>query len=160
MEIAYHKKLLNRLENDLLQPLSLSKTYLLEPSFRDGSDELLRCAKAVMDKGFGVILAHPERIPSFQETSEPLVELVKQGLQIQMNTGSLLNKFGESSRRLAMHLVDVDCVHYLASDAHSAKSRKPITEADWQVLIDLLGETFLARVCIANPGNLLKQSLR
>lgn len=157
MEIAYHKKLIDRLEKGLLQPLADSNTYLLEPSFRDTSDELLQCAKQMMDKGYGVILAHPERIPSFQETAEMLIDLVGRGLQVQLNIGSLLNKFGEASKRLAMHLVDVDCVHYLASDAHSVKSRRPVNGKDWQMLNDLLGEALLSRICIENPGNLLGQ---
>ncbi len=157
MEIAYHKKVMDRLEKGLLQPLGRSNTYLLEPSFRDTSDDLLRCVKRVMDKGHGVILAHPERIPSFQETAETLVELVGKGLQVQLNIGSLLNKFGEASKRLAMQLIDADCVHYLASDAHSVKSRRPVGEKEWQILNTLLGEPLLTRICIKNPAALLKQ---
>jgi len=156
MEIAYHQKLIIRLGKDLLQPLAESGTYLLEPSFNDSTAGLLQCAKQIMKKGFGVILAHPERIPAFQQTIEPLLDLAKEGLQIQLNVGSVLNKFGESSKRLAMHLFDKECVHYLASDAHSIERRSPVTGAEWKILTDLLGDELITRICVTNPSELLR----
>jgi protein-tyrosine phosphatase len=156
MEIAYHQKLITRLEKDLLQSLADSGTYLLEPSFNDSAANLLQCAKQIMEKGFGVILAHPERIPAFQQTIEPLLDLTKQGLQIQLNVGSILNKFGEPSRRLAMSLFDKECVHYLASDAHSIEKRSPVTGVEWKVLSDLLGEELITSICVTNPNKLLR----
>ena len=156
MEIAYHPKLISRLEKNLLQSLANSGTYLLEPSFNDSSNDLLECAKQLMNRGCGVILAHPERIPSFQKTIEPLLELVKEGLQVQLNAGSLLNKFGQSSKRLAINLIEDQSVHFLASDAHSIETRKPLTGADWETLNDLLGDDLLTQICIKNPSLLLK----
>ncbi len=158
MEIAYHQKLISRFEKNLLQSLANSGTYLLEPSFNDSSDDLLQCAKQLMNRGCGVILAHPERIPSFQKTVEPLLGLVKEGLQVQLNAGSILNKFGELSKRLAMNLIEEDSVHYLASDAHSIETRKPLTGADWGILNDLLGDDLLTRIGVKNPRLLLKNN--
>ncbi len=155
MEIAYHQKLMDRLEKGVLQPLGESNIYLLEPSFNDSSCDLLECAREMMASGYGVILAHPERIPSFQETAEPLVDLVGQGLQVQINIGSLLDKFGESSKKLAMYLIDKNSVHFLASDAHSSTSRRPPNQADWQKLIGILGDDLLTRLCVTNPGSLI-----
>jgi protein-tyrosine phosphatase len=156
MEIAYHQKLINRLEKNLLQPLADSGIYLLEPSFNDSTAGLLQCAKQIMKKKCGVILAHPERIPAFQQTIEPLLDLAKEGLQVQLNVGSILNKFGESSKRLAMYLIDNECVHYLASDAHSIERRSPVTGAEWKILTDLLGEELITRICVTNPSELLR----
>ena len=155
MEIAYHQNLVSRLEKNLLQSLADSGTYLLEPSFNDSAGDLLQCAKKLMMTGCGVILAHPERITSFQKNVEPLLDLVKEGLQIQLNIGSIFNKFGESSKQLAMQLFDEESVHYLASDAHSTNSRKPLTSTEWQFLNDLLGDELLNKICVNNPGLLL-----
>jgi len=157
MEIAYHQKLLNRLENNQLQSLADSGTYLLEPSFNDSSTGLLQCAKQIMDKGCGVILAHPERIPAFQQVVEPLLDLVGEGLQVQLKIGSILNKFGESSKRLAMYLINEESVHYLASDSHSIARRKPLTGVEWKILNDLLGDELLTRICVTNPSVLIEK---
>jgi len=155
MEIAYHKKLMNRLENGMLQPLGKSDVYLLEPSFSDSSNALLECACQMMASGRGVILAHPERIPSFQETTKPLVDLVDQGLLVQINIGSLLNKFGESSKKLAMHLIEKSSVHFLASDSHATTRRCPPSRIEWEVLKGLLGDDLLTRLCVTNPRSLV-----
>lgn len=155
MEIAYHQKLIDRFKKGLLQPLAASNTYLLEPSFSDASDDLLRCARQIMMQKSAVILAHPERIPSFQEAVEPLLELVEEGLQIQLNIGSLLGRFGESSKKMAMHLIEKDSVHFLASDAHSIASRRPPNREDWGQLIELLGDDLLTQLGTTNPRILL-----
>lgn len=157
MEIAYHKKLIDRLKKGMLQPLGTSDSYLLEPSFNDTYDDLLGCARQVMMQGPGVILAHPERIPSFQQASEPLLEMVKEGLQIQLNIGSLLGRFGGSSQKMAMHLIENNSVHFLASDAHSMTNRPPLTMEYWGKLSSLLGDDLLTTLCVANPSKLLEK---
>jgi protein-tyrosine phosphatase len=156
MEIAYHKKLIDRLEKGLLQPLGTSDTYLLEPSFNDNYDDLLICARQIMMQGSGAILAHPERIPSFQETPEPLLQLVEEGLQVQLNIGSVFGRFGESSKKMAMYLIERNGVHFLASDAHSIEKRRPLGVEDWRKLTELLGDGLLTKLCISNPGSLLE----
>ncbi len=158
MEIAYHQKLINRLEKGALQPLAESNVYLLEPAFHDSQNDLLQCAKEIMDKGYGVILAHPERIKSFQETLEPLIELVGQGLRVQLNMGSLLDKFGQQSKQTAMKLIAENSVHYLSSDAHSAQKRRPPSRMDWDKLAEILGLELLSQICVINPEQLLNNS--
>ena len=158
MEIAYHKKLISRLEKGVLQPMGKGNCYLLEPSFQDLQDDLLHCAEELLDRGYKVVLAHPERIASFQESVEPLLDLVRQGLEVQLNMGSLLGKFGELSRQTSMQLLTENSVHYLASDAHSARRRRPPTQRDWQQLTEILGSELLTRLCVTNPDRLLNNS--
>lgn len=158
MEIAYHKKLLDRFEKGLLQPLANSSTYLLEPSFQDNAEDLLLCSKKLREKGQHVILAHPERINTFQESLKPLVEEIHNGLEVQLNTGSVLGKFGSASRDTAMRLIDKKSVHYLASDAHSANDRKPVNAEEWHELTSMLGPQLLTTLCIDNPNKLLSNS--
>ncbi len=155
MEIAFHQKLISRLERNILQPLAQSRYYLLEPSFQDPQGDLLCCIRQLMDRGEKVILAHPERIPSFQEELGPLTELVRQGLEVQLNMGSLLDRFNELSKQTSMQLIANNSVHYLASDSHSAESRKPPTLQDWEKLTSLLGDKLLTKLCIVNPWKLL-----
>jgi len=158
MEIAYHKKLLDRYEKGLLQPLANSTTYLLEPSFQDTAEDLLLCSTKLKEQGQNVILAHPERIKTFQESLEPLIEQIHDGLEVQLNTGSVLGKFGSESRDTAMRLIERKSVHYLASDAHSATNRKPVNAQEWHELSSILGPQLLTTLCIDNPNKLLSNS--
>lgn len=156
MEIAHHKKVISRLEKGLLQSLANSEYYLLEPSFQDTQHELLQCAGQLMERGQKVILAHPERIQTFQENLELLHEAIKNGLEVQLNSGSILGKFGEACKQTAMQLITANNVHYLASDAHSADDRKPLNAIDWHYLHDILGGELLSTLCISNPQKILQ----
>ena len=72
-------------------------------------------------KGYRLLLAHPERNPTFQEQPDRAVELVRQGHLLQVTAASLTRPPKTSrSGRLARQLVYDGFVHVLASDAHGA----------------------------------------
>jgi protein-tyrosine phosphatase len=88
-------------------------------------------------RGFGVLLAHPERSPAFQREPERLERLVAAGALAQVTAGALTGGFGETARAVALTMLDRGLVHVLASDAHDAVHRPP----DLRVADDVLGET-------------------
>ncbi len=151
MEIAYHGKLMARLEKGILQSLANSNYYLLEPSFQDSQYDLLQCARQFMEQGHKVIMAHPERIQAFQKKQTALYEAIQSGLEVQLNSGSLLGKFGEVCKETAMKFIAAKSVHYLASDAHSVENRKPLDVAEWKQINDILGDKLHCTLCIDNP---------
>ena len=113
---------------------------------------------ALINRGVDVIIAHPERIPTFQQKLEPLVELILEGVEIQVNIGSILGKFGIQSRNISERLMNSDSVHYLASDAHGANNRHPPTKDDWLELSRVVGDKSLTKWCIVNPSKLIVRS--
>ena len=155
MEIAYHPKVTEYIKKNHLLPLADSKYYLLEPSFQGSQEHLLHCAKVLLHTGIKVIIAHAERIDAFQKNQRPLLQLVEQGLEIQVNMDSLLNKFDEQCRQTAWQLLRAGGVHYLASDAHDTTRRCPPSPEDWNALQHLLGEESITTLCITNPQRLL-----
>ncbi len=155
MEIAFHKRLPEQLEAKKVLPLGDSNHYLLEPSFTDATDALFPCLDTLLAQGHSIILAHPERIPALAKNIQSLVLLVGQGLKMQVNTGSLLGKFGPESQRVGRQFLDLDCVHYLASDAHGVHARRPPDRAEWAILETELGADVLERLCCINPARLL-----
>ena len=155
MEIAFHKKLPERLAGKTVLPLANSTWYLLEPSFTDSADDLLYCLENLIEHEVKIILAHPERIPAFQEGVYQLSKLVMQGMRLQINTGSLLGKFGSKSRQAALDCINSDCVHYLASDAHGIDARRPPNTEDWAELEKMLGVDLLRQLCCVHPAQLL-----
>jgi protein-tyrosine phosphatase len=77
--------------------------------------------------GFRVLLAHPERNPTFQQDRGRLEALVRRGALVQLTAGSLLETGRRRpSARLAARLLERGLAHALASDAHTAASwRRP-----------------------------------
>ncbi len=132
MEIAYHRKLEERLLAERVLPLGRSGYYLIEPSLHGGQEELLMCLRSLLDKGHKLILAHPERVDFFQRTPQVLQELVDSGLRIQVTAGSLLGQFGARSRTAGEVLRQDRCIHLIASDAHDSVRRRPLGAAEWE----------------------------
>ena len=76
-------------------------------------------------RGHRVLLAHPERSPSFQREPERLADLVRSGVLVQITAGSITGSFGERVRRFTTQLLREDLVHVVASDAHNHDKRPP-----------------------------------
>lgn len=155
MEIAYHAHILERIQQGKLLPLAGSNHYLLEPSFTEGQENLLATIKELFRLGKRVIIAHGERIHAFQKNAGPLLRLVEQGLEVQVNIGSLLDAFDPHCQQTGLKLLAAGAVHYLASDAHSATRRRPPTDADWERLQALLDSETLTRLATTHPSQLL-----
>jgi protein-tyrosine phosphatase len=75
--------------------------------------------------GFEVLLAHPERSPSFQRNPALLARLVERGVLAQVTSSSFTGTFGEPARRAAFEMLEAGHVHVLASDAHDHAHRPP-----------------------------------
>jgi len=149
MEIAFHKKLEERILSGSLLPLWDSGFFLIEPSFNGEQGGLLATLESLLRKGKKLILAHPERIDAFQQRPELLERLVGQGLLIQVNTGSLLGYFGDKSRETAEYLNQDNCLHFIASDAHNHDKRTPLNREEWENILCCRGGDILSS-CIGN----------
>lgn len=85
----------------------------LDADFADATDEL-------RDRGFGIVLAHPERTPGLLTAGAGLLRReVEQGTVLQVNAGSLCGDNGPAARALALLLVADGRARAVASDAHS-----------------------------------------
>jgi protein-tyrosine phosphatase len=75
----------------------------------------------------GILLAHPERNPTFQQDPRRLDELVDGGILLQITASSLVTG-GSGSGRSARDLVKRRRAHVIASDAHGAErvARSPL----------------------------------
>ncbi len=96
----------------------------------------------VAARGYRVLLAHPERNPSFQRDPKRLEALVARGTLLQLTASSLLRSRRRSpSRALAHHMVRRRLAHVLASDAHSAGPwRPPHLAAGVEVVANIDGD--------------------
>jgi protein-tyrosine phosphatase len=81
---------------------------------------------ALMNRGYRVLLAHPELNPGLQQSYEHIQALVHRGVLMQVTAASLLPDPRKSRRsRLARLLVEQGHAHVIASDAHSEGPRRP-----------------------------------
>ncbi|PHR27858.1 MAG: hypothetical protein COA36_07820 [Desulfotalea sp.] len=139
MEIAYHKKMAARIVAGCLLPLGRSDYYLIEPAFHGDQDGMLEDLASLLKSGVHIILAHPERIDQFQHKPDLLASLAKQGMLIQVNSGSMLGFFGRKSMETAAYLAKRGLLHIFASDAHNHDTRPPFTIEEWGTLVSSIG---------------------
>lgn len=71
-------------------------------------------------RGFRVLLAHPERSPTFRREPRRLAALVETGTLLQVTATTLTGPRGSRAHGFAVRLVREGLAHAIASDAHSA----------------------------------------
>ena len=92
---------------------------LLEPPNEGPDEELHLAADELRGRGFGVVLAHPERSGSLMaDEAAGLRRQLNHGSVLQVNAWSLAGGFGPAAERTAIWLVGSGVVTALASDAH------------------------------------------
>jgi len=124
-EIAL-SRLLDLSEDELgLLRLGEGPYLLLECPFAMVAGDFEPLVYDVRARGHQVLLAHPERCPTFQRDPDRLARLVDAGALVQLTAGALRGAFGTRTREFAQKLLREDLVHLLASDAHDAVRRPP-----------------------------------
>ena len=91
---------------------------LLEVPFRGLGEDLIDGAAELRQRGFGVLLAHPERASSFRASIPVLHEQVERGARIQMNVGPLTGEESPEREDAARRLLRTGLPTALATDAH------------------------------------------
>ena len=77
--------------------------------------------------GLQILLAHPERNPTFQQDPQRLERVVRRGVLVQVTAMALATSARRSrSRRLALFLVEEGLAHVIASDAHALAMGRPV----------------------------------
>jgi len=118
---------LGDLDDATLSALTLGRGryVLLECPFTPIPATMPAMISGLQRRGFEVLLAHPERSPSFQRDPLLLAPLVDMGALAQLTTSSLTGAFGGVPRRTALRMLEEGLAHVLASDAHDAVARPP-----------------------------------
>ena len=117
-----------QLPDETLRLLTLgdSRCVLLEAPLEPvvGPD-LERCVENLHERGYRVLLAHPERAPGFREDPGRLRALVEGGALCSVTAASLSGGFGAAARWFGLELLRDGLVHSVDSDAHHATLRPP-----------------------------------
>lgn len=89
------------------------------------ADGFSEAALGLRERGFDVLLGHPERCPAFRADPDSLAALVGAGMLCSITAGSLTGRFGETVQDFALALADDGLVHNVVSDAHNTGRRPP-----------------------------------
>lgn len=115
-----------------IQPVQLSRLHLgrgewllLEPPFSPWAPELSSVVADLQRLGHRIVLAHPERCPTFHRDPAMLESMVRAGALTSVTAGSLVGRFGSDVRNFALDMAGAEMLHNVASDAHDRDRRPP-----------------------------------
>ena len=93
-------------------------------------------------KGLVPVLAHPERYLFIQKKKEVIFEIVKLGVKLQSNYGSIVGQYGGKAKKIMKFLLKNRLVSYLGTDIHRAEGSLFLKfEKAEKKIIKLIGET-------------------
>jgi protein-tyrosine phosphatase len=98
------------------------------------------------------ILSHPERNEGILRQPQVLAPLVDAGCLLQVTAGSLCGTFGPACQQLAERFVAEGLVHFIATDAHGVRSRRPLLRRAFERVAELTDQQTAADLCCHNPG--------
>lgn len=134
------------LTNNQISSLNNTKYLLIELPMSGEYPGYQEEFKDLIDKGYKVILAHPERYLTFQDDYDLIYELLDMGILFQCNIDSLIGKYGPYAQEMIIRLLKEGRVSFLATDIHHKKhdinawsyakknALKYITENDFDIL--------------------------
>lgn len=106
---------------------------------------------ALERQGMTGILSHPERNQGIMRDTSMLEPLVEMGCLMQVTAGSLMGTFGSRSQELGEWMLEQGLVHFIATDAHGVRSRRPLMNRAYDRVAELVGEDTAADLCSINP---------
>jgi protein-tyrosine phosphatase len=106
-----------------------ARWLLYEVPFPGVTDAFLEGAEELRGRGYGLVLAHPERSREFLARGAALLDpLVAEGALFAVNVGPLTGHEKVERTEAARHLAETGMVHLVATDAHPP--RRPYQLAD------------------------------
>jgi protein-tyrosine phosphatase len=130
---------------------------LLEAAFDGLGDDFTAAADELRARGFGVVLAHPERAEPSAQTQAALEHELAHGSALQLTAGSLTGTNGEEVRQLAFELLRAVPLAAIASDAHGLHRLPALSKAI--VSLAAAGVPSPRRFAAEIPRGLLDQGL-
>ena len=131
--------------------LAGSRYLLVEFSDMVAERELETVIHEISFLGYRPVVAHPEFTPQLAESLVLVERLIQLGATMQVTAMAVTGEFGRTTQRIVRRLIDADCVHYIASDAHTPTWRPPGLSRAHEVIRARWGEETALRLLEANP---------
>lgn len=156
MEIFLDEDAIFLLEKKELLSLNSTDYLLVEFDFEELPQKAVNRIQRLQQRGWKIVLAHPERYRFIQREPDLARYLADEGCVLQVNSSSILGDFGRECERAAEILMEEGLAGVIASDAHDTKYRPPSAERISRFL-EKYFEPAAAKLWLSeNPSRILK----
>lgn len=153
-EIFIDRDIIDLLQQNIVSTLGGKNYVLVEFSLNEEYPNYVDILGDLIEKGYNVILAHPERYLFTQQDYSLLKDLYDIGVLLQCNVGSFIGQYGKAAEKLAVRLAKENRIFALGSDIHHARGDKRITRA-MKKLRKYYDAGGLERISVKNPSKIL-----
>jgi protein-tyrosine phosphatase len=133
-----------------------ARWLLLEAPFEGFDDDVHAAADELRQRGFGVVIAHPERAAG---AVEAIQRELRAGSVLQLNAWSLNGDHGEAAQRAAFSLLGDGSAGLIASDAHGGWRAPGLSFAFEEMVGSGIGEATARRLTDEQPIRLLTRGI-
>lgn len=131
-------------------------SYVLVEFLPDAGEMYIENAiRRLQYAGYLPIIAHVERYERLQN-QKVLRKLVDMGVYLQVNVSTVLGKHGFFLKHRVLRWMQEGLVHFVGSDAHNSKTRRPEMKECVQYLNKKLGVTKTRQILEKNPMRMLE----
>jgi protein-tyrosine phosphatase len=131
------------------------KYFLVEFPLNNIPDYVSKRFFEIVMVGKTPIIAHPERNGYILENIERAYDFVEKGALLQINSGSILGRFGNQIKKISIQLMNANLVHIVGSDAHDLKTRPLKLKESYEYVIRNWGEEKGYKLFFENPRKVL-----
>lgn len=134
--------------------LAGSKYLLVELPLHEEYQSYEDILGSLMDAGYKVILAHPERYEIVQKDYGVVEDLYKMGILLQCNVCSILGKYGKDAKKLVRRLAKDKMIFAFGSDIHRCSHSDQLKRAQKKIA-RYYNDQELEKVLVKNPRKIL-----
>ncbi len=132
-----------------------SKYLLFELPMNSQPMDINRIVYKMEEVGIVPILAHPERYSYIQESPNMICDLIKNGVFMQCNYGSILGQYGKRAQIIFKKLLENDMVYFLGSDVHKMDSIYNQMPEAVRKIEKIIGKQKMQEITCINPQRVL-----
>lgn len=155
MELLADDKLLSYARDHVLPGYGTSRTILVEFYFDISFRRAAETLDELQRKKYRIILAHPERYDFIRQDYQRARTLCRDGVILQVNSGSIEERFGRSVFNAADYILGEGLAGLVASDAHDSVLRTPDLEETSRILDLSYGTGAFEVLLEENPARIL-----
>ena len=155
-EVHLGIEILNELERGRLMTLNdTGRYFFLELPDQFIPEMLVEFIARLKKMNVVPIIAHPERNMAIQHNVMLLRDLISEGALAQITGRSLTGGFGPPALQCCLRIIALNLTHFMATDAHTPKTRPPRLSKAVKKLSALTGKTHAEKMVLEGPQRII-----
>ncbi len=155
-EIYIDNNIFDLIKENKISTLNNTEYVLVELPLNGIYNDYIDIFTSLINEGCKIVLAHPERYTSFQEDYNKILELEELGVLFQCNINSIINKYGNNSKKLFKRLLKDKKVTFLGTDIHKDVKDYSFIKKSIKKISKYVSDDYLNDILSNNAKNIIK----